>query len=1126
MKYIVFVILFIAVHTVSAQQTQTRNYIISRTFKNAGADVNDVSKVVTQVRYIDGLGRPLQNVIAGQSPDGTDIATPVAYDGAGRNPRQYLPYVATGNGSYKSTATADVDSWYLANSAGLQATATTTQDLSRPYSETIFEPSPLSRPSTQQAPGTRSRSGSVKYKVNTGTEVKRYDYNPATNTITSPGDYAAGALIRTQYLDDQDQETNEYTDMLGLVVCKSITAVKQAGATAAVILYTYYVYDDLGLLRAVLQPNYQDDGSLTNSAFLYDYDSQGRIIKKQIPGAGSTEYVYSKFDQPVLSRDANQTARNVWAFTKFDELNRPVMTGEISSGKTRAEWQIKYDLVTVRHENNQATTGLGYTLNLTSVATAAGFPQIADTDVLTVTYYDNYSFPGAQAFSGVAGYPAPTAGTVKSLVTGGRVRMLPGTSVTAGNWLVNTSYYDVEYRPVQTIRELYDLGAGPIERVSTKYLYDLAAVVAEQKTEQLVGGAAHSHLAVNSYDHADRLLSVKETVAVGGKTKTAYTLAQRYNILGQLQSKWFHGYSTKASDYRRRTDYTNNMRGWLTDAKTWYQQNAGTDLPFYAFNLTYNNVLYAQQYSNGNINSMQWLNKGETGFSAGLSFTYDGANRLLGSAGLNSYADKEDNIKYDKNGNILTLKRYGNVVDDLTYSYTGTGNRLKTINDASTNNTGIKTGTLGNYFYDPNGNMTYDINRLATISYNYLNLPKTVTIGTKILAYDYDAGGNKHKYVADTLTVKYAGIFEYDAANTFKRVTTSSGQVQMAKVLPSPASDTLKFSYFLQDHLGNVRVVFDEAGKILQLSDYYPFGGVISRDGTLPANARNGVNRYQFNGKETQIGSGYIDITKRFYDPMLARFLSTDVLADKYAHNGTYNYAENRPIDGIDLDGLEFYRTVDKSGTITIGANVKFENSSKASEQRVVEIKRNIQSTFNEVIGSANNSYRGQVDYDDNATLTVGVIDKGEDNAAGVGGKGVAITTNNDFKNGNIIDKSVGTVANGAVHELLHNAGLGHPTDVYRDGNGKTVSNNKILDTELKTTDNGNGTFSLTTTGNTAKNIYSNIMIYGTAVINGLLMKDVRKKPENANTITAGQLQVILNNINGGKVNGEASEEQ
>ncbi|WP_221390211.1 hypothetical protein [Dyadobacter sp. NIV53] len=89
---------------------------------------------------------------------------------------------------------------------------------------------------------------------------------------------------------------------------------------------------------------------------------------------------------------------------------------------------------------------------------------------------------------------------------------------------------------------------------------------------------------------------------------------------------------------------------------------------------------------------------------------------MLGSAGLNSYADKEDNIKYDKNGNILTLKRYGNVVDNLIYSYLG--NRLKAVNDGSTSNTGVKIGS-SSYLYDTGGNMISDGNRGAALTYNY-----------------------------------------------------------------------------------------------------------------------------------------------------------------------------------------------------------------------------------------------------------------------------------------------------------------------------------------------------------------------------------------------------------------------
>ena len=44
----------------------------------------------------------------------------------------------------------------------------------------------------------------------------------------------------------------------------------------------------------------------------------------------------------------------------------------------------------------------------------------------------------------------------------------------------------------------------------------------------------------------------------------------------------------------------------------------------------------------------------------------------------------------------------------------------------------------------------------------------------------------------------------------------------------------------------------------------------------------------------------------RMHDPRVGRFLSLDPLAPQYPHNSPYVFAENRVIDGIELEGLEF----------------------------------------------------------------------------------------------------------------------------------------------------------------------------------------------------------------------------
>jgi RHS repeat-associated protein len=124
----------------------------------------------------------------------------------------------------------------------------------------------------------------------------------------------------------------------------------------------------------------------------------------------------------------------------------------------------------------------------------------------------------------------------------------------------------------------------------------------------------------------------------------------------------------------------------------------------------------------------------------------------------------------------------------------------------------------------------------------------------------------------------------------------------------------------LSNHLGNVLATVSDkkiqhttdnstvdyyTADVIGANDYYAFGmGMPGRS------YNNGGYRYGFNGKENDNevkGTGdQIDYGARAYDPRIGRFFSVDPLFRKFPELSPYQYASNRPIDGIDLDGREY----------------------------------------------------------------------------------------------------------------------------------------------------------------------------------------------------------------------------
>src|SRR5690606_13039512 len=86
----------------------------------------------------------------------------------------------------------------------------------------------------------------------------------------------------------------------------------------------------------------------------------------------------------------------------------------------------------------------------------------------------------------------------------------------------------------------------------------------------------------------------------------------------------------------------------------------------------------------------------------------------------------------------------------------------------------------------------------------------------------------------------------------------------------------------------------------VKATDYAPFGmGLIDRS----FNAES--YRYGFNGKENDEETGLQDYGFRIYYPGLGRFLSVDPLSKTFPWYTPYQFAGNKPIESIDLDGAE-----------------------------------------------------------------------------------------------------------------------------------------------------------------------------------------------------------------------------
>lgn len=92
------------------------------------------------------------------------------------------------------------------------------------------------------------------------------------------------------------------------------------------------------------------------------------------------------------------------------------------------------------------------------------------------------------------------------------------------------------------------------------------------------------------------------------------------------------------------------------------------------------------------------------------------------------------------------------------------------------------------------------------------------------------------------------------------------------------------------------------SGRVLEINEYYPYGYL---NYELSSGKSKPLNKYKYNGKElqTDLTWNVEDYGARMYDPVIARWNSIDLLAEKIYNGTPYSYVENNPVVFLDPDG-------------------------------------------------------------------------------------------------------------------------------------------------------------------------------------------------------------------------------
>lgn len=328
-------------------------------------------------------------------------------------------------------------------------------------------------------------------------------------------------------------------------------------------------------------------------------------------------------------------------------------------------------------------------------------------------------------------------------------------------------------------------------------------------------------------------------------------------------------------------------------------------------NVTYNAGAFAVTYTYDNRDRLVSVSDSLTGTT--LIFTYDNAGRLTGVTRPNGVNGTRT---YDAAGRLTRIQE-GSIVD-LQYALDAAGQVTNVIYTLPLDPTNGLSNSTSNWTHD-------GAHQINNAGYNYDARGRLTNAPGQ--AYQYDAASRLKKINAaqlgyngfnDVITRAEAGTtnrYFYNHALGMNPIVAekneNTGQIlryyiwspggRLLYLIEAANGNAVRHFHF--DRVGSTLALTDAAGAVTDSYAYTPYGELLGRTGTSKQ-PFTFIGRY---GVRQEPVANLFHMRARYYDPVSARFLSTDPiwpLLTKSLEFNPYQYAVENPLLMIDPSGL------------------------------------------------------------------------------------------------------------------------------------------------------------------------------------------------------------------------------